>query len=518
MNLPDEQKNNTNNQHPENQPQPMETAQPKPPTNEYWVGTREQNQAPTTPHGFGQGYQKTYQPTMPPPPPPMYNQGYQTGFAPPPQQQQPPQQQYKGYQYNPNSGWQQPTQARPQENYQWNFQDYDKAAEAKNKKKKNRGLVVFMVSLVCVLALGLITVSSVGVYRYINGGENIFVSDNTSSSASGNESDSSAATAQIEIASKPQIAESLPLGGKMTIPQVAKAVAPSVVGVEQYRPEQSFVATGSGSGIVMSADGYIITNSHVVRDGTAFKIILADGTPRDADLIGEDYMTDLAVLKIQGEVNLTPAVFGDSNQVQIGEQAIAIGNPGGTELAGSVTLGIVSAVNREIPTIKIPLIQTDAAINPGNSGGALVNEYGQIIGINSAKIVSTEFEGIGFAIPISVAKPIIDDIVTNGRVTGRVKLGITGDPVDEIDARNYGVQQGVRIMQIDPSSDLVNTEAQRYDIITEVDGVRVLDMIELKSELEKHKPGDTVTLTLFRLIGTTRSETLSVTITLQEDK
>lgn len=514
----DEEKNNIN-------PQPVEDVKAEAgpsaeqPANEYWVRSdstpnKQPAQTQTTPHGYGQGYSQPYQREQGYIPPNPYSQDYHQGAYPPPQNPQ----QYRGYQYNPNSGWQPPPPQyvqppRVQEQYQWNFEDYDKASGSKAKPKKSRGLAVFVVALACVLGLGLISVSAWGIYSYVNGGDLIIELPG----AKETESASSVASAQLEISSKPQISESMPVSGKMTIPQVAKAVSPSVVGVIQYQ-QQNFGQTGAGSGIIMSTDGYVITNAHVVADGDVFKVVLADGTPKDADLIGFDTLTDLAVLKINGADGLTPAVFGDSTQVEVGESVIAIGNPAGTELAGSVTLGIVSAVNRQIPSAHTSLIQTDAAINPGNSGGPLVNEYGQVIGINSTKIVHEYFEGIGFAIPISEAKPILDDIVTNGRVTGRVKLGVKVETIDEIDARNYNVMQGVRIDEIFADSDLMNYDVQRYDIITHIDGERVLNGDGLKSELAKHKPGDKVTLTLFRLISATRSNTFDVTVQLQEDK
>ena len=181
---------------------------------------------------------------------------------------------------------------------------------------------------------------------------------------------------------------------------------------------------------------------------------------------------------------------------------VAIGNPAGLELAGSVTQGIVSAVNREVRTTNsMTYIQTDAAINPGNSGGALANEYGQVIGINSNKIVAAGYEGIGFAIPISEAKPVIDDLITNGRVTGRTMLGITARTVDEVDARNYGVMMGLSIETIDPESDLINSDVQKGDILTHIDGERIYTLNDVRKVLDVKKPGDTVTLSLYRRIG-----------------
>jgi serine protease Do len=366
-----------------------------------------------------------------------------------------------------------------------------------------------------VLGLSVVSVAGWGVYRYL-AAENAPSAETGEAAASSQAPDASAEP--LDLASKPQISDTLPVGGKLTGPQISKAVTPSIVGVVQYQPDMYLNETGEGSGIIMSADGYVITNEHVVREGRAFKVVLPDGTPYDADLIGSDPQTDLAVLKIKGVTNLTPAVFGDSTQIEVGEPAFVIGNPGGKILAGSITRGIISAVDRESPgtDFTIKLIQTDAAINPGNSGGALVNEYGQVIGIPSSKLVAQGFEGICFAIPITEAKPIIDDIVANGRVTGRVKLGINAQPIDEIDARNYGLMVGIRIVDIAPDSDLVNTSVQRFDIITHIDGERVTDTASLKRILDRYRPGDVVTLRLFRPITQSRSDTFDVEITLQE--
>ena len=477
---------------------------PAPPVNEYWV----QNQNGTTPHGYGQGYRPPYQPG---------------GYQQQPYRQWPDHNTSQQYQYNPNSGWQQPQH----DHYQWNFQDYDKAAGSrqgeKPKRKRNRGLVVFMTALICVLAAGLIGMSMFGVISSFTADLENAVAEIPASSVTEEQDNPAAPAVQLETASRPQVSEALPIGEKMTTPQVARAVSPSVVGVVQFRPDMTIAETGEGSGIIMTADGYIITNAHVVAGGTDFKVILHDGTPKDADLIGADPLTDLAVLKINDASDLTPAVFGDSNQIEVGEQVIAIGNPGGKTLAGSVTQGIVSAVNREIPNaanlpMNIPLIQTDAAINPGNSGGALVNQYGQVIGINSSKIVAHGFEGIGFAIPISEAVPIVEDIVNNGRVTGRVKLGITARAIDEIDARNTGLVMGIRIEAIDPDSDLNNKGIQKFDIITHINGERIFTTGDLRGNLEKHRPGDRVTLTLYRALGANDNNTFDVTVTLMEDK
>ena len=231
----------------------------------------------------------------------------------------------------------------------------------------------------------------------------------------------------------------------LTVPEIAAKVGPAVVGVinkttvttQQYwdpwsgryyynqdpsQDESDTVEQGSGSGIIISEDGYIVTNQHVIDGATEVDVILNTGTTYTAEIIGQDEKTDLAVLKITPDnETLTPAVLGDSTTVQVGELAVAIGNPMGMEFSGSVTAGIISAVNRTmtIDNRTYNLIQTDAAINSGNSGGALINQYGEVIGINSVKLSSSGVEGMGFAIAISEAKPIINDLMQSGHVTGR---------------------------------------------------------------------------------------------------
>ena len=239
----------------------------------------------------------------------------------------------------------------------------------------------------------------------------------------------------------------------------------------------------------------------------------------DADIIGYDLQTDLAVLKIDAE-GLTPAEFGDSNKLQVGELVVAIGNPLGFELYGTTTCGIVSALNREVTmddrTMK--LIQTDAAINSGNSGGPLLNAYGQVVGINSMKMGSSSYgqasvEGLGFAIPIADAKDIIDSLINNGYVTGRPQFGITGVTVTEADAQRFNLPQGVYVYGVGENSAAAKAGIRQGDIITAIDGVEISTMEELNEQKNKHKAGETITLSISR-----SGETEEVQITLEEVK
>ena len=284
--------------------------------------------------------------------------------------------------------------------------------------------------------------------------------------------------------------------------------------------DSQLTQVGTASGIVMSADGYIITNWHcVINEDTGKAYDRVDVTTHDgtvyegAEIVGADEYTDLAVIKV-GAANLTVATFGDSTALQLGDKVVTIGNAGGLEY--SVTQGIVSGLNREVyedSDYSIKCLQVDAAINPGNSGGPLLNNQGQVVGINSAKIVQSGYENLGFSIPISEAKTVIDDLVKYGYVKGRVMLGITGENITQT---GY---EGFMIRSINSDSVLSGTRAQVGDIITAIDGVRVTTQKELRSELTQHAVGDQITLTLMRIDSRTRQTTeFDITVTLAESK
>ena len=272
------------------------------------------------------------------------------------------------------------------------------------------------------------------------------------------------------------------------------------------------------SGIIWREDGYIITNHHVCVDSTTnqmhsrIEVQLYNGALYDATVIGLDSDTDLAVLKIDA-TGLKTVEFGDSDKVSLGDRVITIGNSGG--MSWSVSEGILSGRSRDIydrTGYSIQCFQVDATINPGNSGGPLFNIYGQVIGINSAKIVYEGYENLGFSIPIQGAKPVLDDLVKYGYVTGRIELGITGYDVSQ---EGY---QGFMIESISETSSLAGQGLQRYDIITHVDGVRVQSRTELRRELSQHKAGDTVELTLMRITNNRTGATtdMKITVTLKE--
>ena len=257
---------------------------------------------------------------------------------------------------------------------------------------------------------------------------------------------------------------------------------------------------GYGSGVIYDKSGLIVTNNHVVDGASEIIVSLADGRSAQGKVLGTDAATDLAVVKIDLD-NLPVAEFGDSSTVQVGEPAIAIGNPLGMEFRGSVTVGIISALNRsvEIGEKKFTLFQTDAAINPGNSGGALVNADGEIIGINSAKIAVSNVEGIGFAIPINNVKPIIKELASKGRVAHPY---VGASLIDKTIAKQYGfdmdLHDGLFIMKLSKGGPLARAGARTGDIITEFNGVKVQSVAALRDEIAKHKVGDQVNITVLR--------------------
>ncbi len=388
--------------------------------------------------------------------------------------------------------------------------------DAKKKEKKKRP---FATALVAAVLSSAITAGafSVGFVVYNN--------------KAGINNAPEAATQQVTQSSSdaqsPALA-SYKLGKKvLTIPEIAEKVGPSVVGVinkakvqgqRVYDPftgryyyygpsgdSDSLVEQGSGSGIIISDKGYIVTNQHVIENASEISVILNTGEEISAELVGADSKTDLAVLKIKTDVKLTVATLGDSTAVQVGELAVAIGNPMGMEFSGSVTAGIISAVNRTM-TIEdrtYNLLQTDAAINNGNSGGALINQFGEVVGINSVKLSTTGVEGMGFAIAISEAKPIIDDLMNEGYVTGRPLVGIA------IQETMYGMF----IAEVSEGSGAEKAGLEVGDIIVSVDGEKVKTTAEINELRDKKKPGDTM---LFKVVHD--GETKEVNVKLGESK
>ncbi len=384
------------------------------------------------------------------------------------------------------------------------------------KKKKSK---TWLVALTSALAASIFTVAvTTGVQLHFNkNNNNPQLGGIAYSTREQNDSD----TAAVTLANKKD-------GEVLTVPEIATKVGPSVVGVinktemlaQRYfdpfsgryyynqDPTQQgeMIEQGSGSGIIISTDGYIVTNQHVIEGASEVEIVLNTGKTHTAELIGQDEKTDLAVLKITPDADekLTAAILGDSTLLEVGELAVAIGNPMGMEFSGSVTAGIVSAVNRtmSIDNRTYNLIQTDAAINNGNSGGALINQYGEVIGINSVKLSTSGVEGMGFAIAISEAKPIINDLMEAGYVTGRPYVGIG------ISETRYGLF----ITTVEENSGAAEAGLKVDDMILEVDGQGVSSTSEINEIRDKKKPGDSLKFKVLR-----ERETKEISVKLKEN-
>ena len=336
-------------------------------------------------------------------------------------------------------------------------------------------------------------------------------------SDSGTSASTSDSAPTLQINSKPESdssnsADNYDTADGMAGEDIYKKVNPSVVSVISTTAE----GTGSGSGVIMSKDGYIITNNHVVDGAQSVSVQLSDGTSLDAEIIGTDEQTDLAVIKVTQTSDLTAAEFGDSDELEPGEYAYAIGSPGGVQFANTITGGRISAINRDLTVNDrvMTLIQTDASINNGNSGGALINKYGQVVGITSAKLSGNAFgsatvEGMGFAIPINTAKDIVDELIQNGYVSGRPSIGITGQNVESADGKVSGVQ----VYSIDSRAKAASEGLQVGDVITAVDGTPTPDMDKVNELKQDKKAGDKLTLSVYRI---STGKTLNITITLTD--
>lgn len=319
---------------------------------------------------------------------------------------------------------------------------------------------------------------------------------------------------------------------------IAEKVSPSIVGVKVTIKRQGSgfffddipqSGTGEGSGIIIREDGYILTNNHVVADalmgnsnklaeGSQIQVVLPSqkDKPYTATIVGRDVDSDIAVIKIDAK-GLPAAELGDSDKLKPGELAVAIGSPYGLEYMNSITSGIVSGLNRKIQMDNgndLTLIQTDAAINPGNSGGALCNSQGQVIGVNTVKLAATEFEGLGFAIPINHAKEIAQELIDNKYIKGRPLLGVSIDQrfTAEV-AQQYDVPAGLLVYEVTPLSAAYKAGIKNGDIITKFDGVEVKEFADLETQKNKHKAGDKVTVVVYR-----DGKTLNIDVVLDEDK
>ena len=370
---------------------------------------------------------------------------------------------------------------------------------AQNKKKKMGAGKIFFIALICIS----IVLSSIAIFSSL--GEKVITGDNSNTNSTVVDGEGAAPNKEDSPVSFKEYSGK----GAMTPEQIYVAIKETNVGVLVYSQNQM---VGEGSGIIVGEKDkytYILTAAHVIADKNInVQIQFSDETEADAVIIGVDTKTDIGVVRVE-KTGLKAATFGNSDKLNVGQKVYAIGNPGGTEFFGSFTSGMISAIDRPVPTSNsaydLPCIQHNAAINPGNSGGALVNEYGQVIGLNSSKISSTEYEGMGFAVPSTTLLEVYDQIIKHGYVSNRPMLGINYTTVASdynyanIAWKNNLPYGSIVIAYISPSSDLNNHGIQVGDIVTAVNGKKMDSTDVLLEEIENAKVGDQLTLTVCRL-------------------
>ncbi len=388
--------------------------------------------------------------------------------------------------------------------------------------KNHRGLMAFLlIALIFVggiaSALGLLNVQ---LFRKLNTASGS--PDNSVHFSPNNTDDSSQDTQQsflpsisdpsgfLNINQSPESVENVPQAGGLSLQDIYSKAIPSVVSISCL----SASGASSGTGVIVSSDGYIVTNCHVVENASQISVKTTDQKAMTATVVGLDETSDLAVLYVQA-AELIPAEFGDSSALRVGDTVAAIGDPLGAELRGTMTDGIVSAINRDITTDgrTMTLIQTNAALNAGNSGGPLLNCYGQVIGINTMKIgdymSDAGVEGLGFAIPSTTVKEIVDQLLSQGYVSGRPSLGLSGYTLSSFDQTIYRLPKGVFITQVDPESDAAAKGIVAGDILLGIDNTRTVNIDTVKMILHSLRVGDSVSLRLYR---SGREISLSVTV------
>ena len=304
----------------------------------------------------------------------------------------------------------------------------------------------------------------------------------------------------LQIAASPQSLENIAdVPSAVSWQDVYEKVMPSVVSITC----RSSRSTSSGTGVIMDAAGYIITNAHVVEGALEIEVLLTDGRTLEARCVGSDVLSDLAVLRVFA-TGLQPAEFGDSNALRVGDEVVAIGDPLGVELRGTMTNGIISGINRDIQSGNrtMTLMQTTAALNTGNSGGPLVNCYGQVVGINTMKIgdyaSASGVEGLGFAIPITAVQTVLEQLASQGYVSGRPSLGLEGQAISTFYQFYYRMPAGILITAVDPDSDAAAKGLTRGDILMTLGGKQITSLDILEQILYASTPGDQLKATVYR--------------------
>lgn len=412
---------------------------------------------------------------------------------------------------------------------------YDQFGNPVKVKKSKAPIIIAVVIAICVIA------AVIGIVVSVTGG----------SSSGEDQNQNSGSSAQVQTQDAGEVAQT-DGDGNYTVAGIAKNFIDSCVGITVYSESSAYsdffgygygnepqssggeqTVSSEGSGIIMLEDGnytYILTCAHVISDGSSFKVTLNNGDEYDAVMVGYDNQTDIGVLRINA-TGLKVAEFADSDSTTVGEQVVAIGCPGGIEFMNSVTSGYISALARPVSSsigYDQECIQTDAAINPGNSGGALFNMQGQVIGVNSSKIASTEYEGMGFAVPSNTAIATANSLIKVGYVEGRAQIGITYTSLENYSNANaiisalnelgYEDAKGTMVInEVSADSDLADKNVRQYDMIVAVNGTTLTDTDIMTSTLSDCSPGDTIKLTIAR-IENNKINTFDVDCTLIESK
>lgn len=405
-----------------------------------------------------------------------------------------------------------------------NYQDYPSDYNNGNKNSPGKKIFVALISVALIVAL----VFSISVIIDNNDVPIDIINENgENSKLQGAENAPSFA-----LQNTPAPENTTTITGEMSSVEIYKNIRESAVGILVYNNSSKSLYT-EGSGVIMGEDSskeytYIITCAHVIRDeNTSISVQLYDGSDYKAEIVGYDTRTDIGVIRIK-TTGLKAANFGDSVALEVGQKIYAIGNPGGTDFAGSFTSGMVSAIDRPVNSSQtgytMLCIQHDAAINPGNSGGALLNSYGQVIGINSMKIVSANYEGMGFAVPSTLVKEIYDQLIANGYVPNRPKLGISYSPASSYQTYSMVVQikglpsGSIIIREINSDSSLVDTNVKIGDMIVAVNGAPLTSSDVLATAIEESKIGDKIKLSIVRVNEDYSLDEFDVNATLVEDK
>ncbi len=438
-----------------------------------------------------------------------------------------------------------PISAQSSNGYTWD--DTGKTAKTAKKSASSKGFRVFAASMLTVFTVSAVAIAGLMTFDFIES-RNVPNGKDTVGTTVGANTD---ATAYNSGTAATLISTFKDVEGALTKSQVAAKCSPSAVGIvvevesaggtyydwfgfgNYYSQPQ--ITQGVGSGFVYTNDGYIITNHHVVEGASKITVYFHDKTEAQAELVGSDEFSDIAVIKVDPEgLNLVPMEIGNSDALVVGDEVIAIGCPAGIEYKGTVTDGIISAINRDVKlndsgnsTKTMTLLQTNATINRGNSGGPLINSRGEVIGINTLKLGSG-YEGIGFSIPMNGAQPIIGQLIEFGEVKERSEndfvsgaglIGISGSDISEYEAEYYDIPRGVLVIQIDKDSSSAAAGLRRGDIITGYNGKTVKTMAELNAYKAQNKAGDEVTLTVYRdADGKIASESLDITFKLDAAK